>query len=120
MTHKPDIKELELRIKALENQYQKTRETSQDTKDAARNHKRFLKFLPYPVLVRDAKKLVTYLNPAFTKTFGWTLKELRGKKGTQYVPESLKDELSDKIKNLPSNKSVLQLTARDLQKMAGF
>lgn len=116
MAKKPTYKDQELRIKDLEKQYLKAEETWQDTKDAARNHKRFLKFLPYPVLVRDKKKLVTYLNPAFTGTFGWTLEELKGKEGKQYVPDSLKDELSSRIKALPGHKSVLQLSTQRLTK----
>jgi PAS domain S-box-containing protein len=116
MVQKPTYKDQELRIKDLERQYLKTKETRQDTEDAARNHKRFLKFLPYPVLVRDAKRRVTYLNPAFTKTFGWKLKELKGKEARQYVPDSLRDELSNRIKALPRHKSVLQLTTQRLTK----
>ncbi|MCD4721589.1 MAG: GAF domain-containing protein [Desulfobacula sp.] len=116
MVRKPTYKELELRIKNLEKKSLETKETAQDTKDAARNYKRFLKFLPYPVLVRDAKRLVTYLNPAFTKTFGWTLKELKGKEGKQYVPDFLKDELSNRIKTLPTHKNVLRLSTQRLTK----
>jgi len=116
MAQKPIYKDLELRIKDLERQNLKTKKTRQDTEDAVKNHKRFLKFLPYPVLVRDEKRLVTYLNPAFTKTFGWTLKELKGKEGKQYVPNSLKDELTCRIKALPNHKSVLQLSTQRITK----
>ncbi|WP_299982615.1 GAF domain-containing protein [Desulfobacula sp.] len=116
MVRKPTYKELELRIKDLEREVLKVEEAEQINRTASRNHKRFLKFLPYPVLVRDAKELITYLNPAFTKTFGWTLKELKGKKGEQYVPHSLRDELIDRIKILPIQKNVLRLNTKRLTK----
>ncbi|MBU1344589.1 MAG: GAF domain-containing protein, partial [Proteobacteria bacterium] len=116
MVQTPTYQELELRIKALETNAQKTKGILKITRTARRNYKRFLKFLPYPVLVRDAKGLVSYLNPAFTKTFGWTLKELKGKKGKQYIPLALKDELLNMIKALPFKKNVLQLNTKRLTK----
>ncbi len=39
-----------------------------------------------PVVVYDGKGNVEYLNPAFTKVFGWTLEELVGKR-IDFVPE---------------------------------
>ncbi len=117
MNQKPTYEALELKVKELERQAaKKTKETKHSTRAAKRNYKRFLRFLPYPVLVRNTKGLVTYLNPAFTKTFGWTLKELKGKRGTQYVPRELKNEVSNRIKNLPSQTNELQLNTKRLTK----
>ncbi|MBU8848810.1 MAG: GAF domain-containing protein, partial [Desulfobacterales bacterium] len=116
MIQKPTYKELELKIKDLEKEFRKTEEAEQINRTAKRNYKRFLRFLPYPVIVRDAKKQITYLNPAFTKTFGWTLKDLKREKGKQYVPSSLKDELADRIKALPLRKNVLRLNTKRLTK----
>ena len=93
MIQNPTYKELELRIKALEKESLKSEETEQVNRTARRNYKRFLKFLPYPVLVRDAKWQITYLNPAFTKTFGWTLEELKGEEGGKYIPDFLSPSL---------------------------
>ncbi|MBW1742408.1 MAG: PAS domain S-box protein [Deltaproteobacteria bacterium] len=41
---------------------------------------------PDPVVVYDMEGQCTYLNPAFTRVFGWTQEELLGKK-VGYVPE---------------------------------
>jgi PAS domain S-box-containing protein len=41
---------------------------------------------PDPVVVYDMKGQCTYINPAFTKVFGWTEEELLGKK-LDYVPD---------------------------------
>ena len=116
MVQNPTYEELKLRIKVLEKQFLETKENNQVLNEASRNYKRFLKFLPYPVIVRDAKGLISYLNPAFTKTFGWSLDELKGKKGNQYVPDSLKTELTNKIKALPVHKNVLELSTKRLTK----
>ncbi|MBT7261024.1 MAG: PAS domain S-box protein, partial [Desulfobacula sp.] len=116
MAQNPTYENLKLRIKVLENQLMETKENNQVSNEASRNYKRFLRFLPYPVIVRDAKGLISYLNPAFSKTFGWTLIELKGKTGKQYVPNSLKNELISKIKALPANKNVLELSTKRLTK----
>jgi len=42
---------------------------------------------PDPVVVYDREGLVTYLNPAFTRVFGWTMAELQGHKLDHFVPE---------------------------------
>ncbi|MBC2705852.1 GAF domain-containing protein [Desulfobacula sp.] len=116
MIQNPTYKELELRIKALEKESLKSEETEQVNRTARRNYKRFLKFLPYPVLVRDAKWQITYLNPAFTKTFGWTLEELKGEEGGKYIPDFLRDELINRIKALPIRKNVLRINTKRLTK----
>ncbi len=116
MANEPTYEELARKIKELDHKLLTAKTANQGTEEAAKNHKRFLKFLPYPVIVRDAKGLVSYLNPAFTRTFGWTLAELKGKKGDQYVPGSLENELIGRLKALPAKKSVLQLSTQRLTK----
>ncbi len=112
----PTFEELNLRIKELEKLAGRTKEAFQITRKARRNYKRFLRFLPYPILVRDPEGIITYLNPAFTETFGWTLNEFKGKKGDEYVPKSLSDELQNKIKHLPIKKNTLQFYTKRLTK----
>ena len=61
-------------------------ETLQDTTERRRaeearlkSERRFrtlLDIAPYSILVFSVEGLVSYLNPAFTETFGWTLDEL--------------------------------------------
>ena len=116
MVQKPTYEELESRINTLEREALETKEADREIRIASRNHKKFLRFLPYPVLVRDAEERITYLNPAFTDTFGWTLEELKGQEGRQYVPDFLKDELTNKLKTLPAKKGVLQFNTKRLTK----
>jgi PAS domain S-box-containing protein len=42
---------------------------------------------PDPIIVYDMEGCVTYLNPAFTRVFGYTLKESLGRKMDHFVPE---------------------------------
>jgi PAS domain S-box-containing protein len=62
-----------------------------------KHYRMLLEFVPYPIIVYDREGLTSYLNPAFTKTFGWTLEELEGK-NIPFVPEELDKETQDVLK----------------------
>jgi len=49
------------------------------------------------VLTKDG--FVSYLNPGFTRVFGWTLEELEGKI-IPFIPKGLKREITEKIHEL--------------------
>lgn len=104
------------KLERLEKENRTIREAKRSSRIVRKRYKRFLRFLPYPVIVRDSNGMVGYLNPAFTRTFGWTLRELKGKKGDQYVPVPLRRELPDKIKSLPYTRNIVQLDSKRLTK----
>jgi PAS domain S-box-containing protein len=54
---------------------------------------------PNPLVVYDKDGNVVYLNPAFTRVFGWTQQELEGTKAP-YVPEDEKDRTAPRIREL--------------------
>ncbi len=116
MPPKPPYEELEQKIAQLEKENRTIREAKKSSRIVRKRYKRFLRFLPYPVIVRDSNGMVSYLNPAFTRTFGWTLRELKGKKGDQYVPVDLHRELTDRIKSLPYTQSIVKLKSKRLTK----
>ncbi len=112
----PSYEELAQRVKVLEAE-RSTRDHDLETGQRARkNHRRFLRFLPYPVLIRDGRHRITYVNPAFTQTFGWTLEELRGRTGADHVPPHLTDELPSLVRNLTPKKTIIKLSTRRLTK----
>jgi PAS domain S-box-containing protein len=98
-------------------------ETLQDTTERRRALKALLKterrfrtlldFAPYSILVYTIAGLVTYLNPAFTETFGWTLEELRGKQ-VPYVPEELEAETREQRRKLLEGKVIRRYETRRL------
>ncbi len=78
-------------IKALKDSellYEKETKASRRAEQMARN---LLDFIPYPMIVSDLNGKISYLNPAFTHTFGWTLDEIKGEK-IPYVPANLAEE----------------------------
>ena len=80
-----------------------------------RRFRTFLDFAPYSILVFSADGLVTYLNPAFTETFGWTLEELRGKR-IPYVPPDLEAETREHLRKLFEEKVIRRYETKRLTK----
>ncbi len=54
---------------------------------------------PDPMVMYDTKGLPQFINPAFTKVFGWTLEELKGKH-IPFIPDDQKKLTLQKIKKI--------------------
>ena len=80
-----------------------------------RRYRTFLDFAPYAIVVFTPDGRVTYLNPTFTKIFGWTFAELEGKK-IPYVPPGLEQETSETIRKLFEEKIILRHETQRLTK----
>ncbi len=74
-------------------------------RDSERRFRALLDFLPYPIVVFDLEGRVTYLNPAFTETFGWTMEELKGS-SIPYVPPGLEQETREVIDRFLTEKVI--------------
>jgi len=82
---------------------------------ADKRYRALLEFLPDPVIVVDLKSKITYLNPSFTKVFGWSMEELEGKH-IPFVPDHLKEETRQGIKLLFKEKVIRGFETRRLTK----
>jgi len=71
----------------------------QELRQTERRLQALLNFAPYPIVVFTMDSRVSYLNPAFTETFGWTLSELEGKR-IPYIPPELVQTTREDIKRL--------------------
>jgi len=56
-------------------------------RESEEKYRTVLESNPDPVVVYDMEGRVIYLNPAFTRVFGWSLEEQIGKKIDRFVPE---------------------------------
>lgn len=99
-------------LQESESRYQKEYEASRRAEKRARN---LLEFIPYPMVVFTIQGGVSYLNPAFTRIFGWTLDELRGKH-IPYIPPNLKEEAKEGIKRLFKEKMISRIRTKRLTK----
>lgn len=82
---------------------------------AENRYRTLLDFVPYPMVVFTLDGNVTYLNPAFTETFGRTLKELQGKR-IPYVPPGYEKETKKGIERLFREKTILRHETKRLTK----
>jgi PAS domain S-box-containing protein len=80
-----------------------------------RRQRALLNFEPYPIVVFSLDGRVSYLNPAFTETFGWTLDELENKR-IPFVPPGLEQETREGIKRLYAEKVIMHFETRRLTK----
>ena len=87
------------------------RRAIQERLKTERQFRTLLDFAPYSILVYTIDGLVTYLNPAFSETFGWTLEELRGKQ-VPYVPEELEAETRRQQRKLLEGKVIHRYETR--------
>jgi len=97
---------------------QDTTERRRAVQDSIKSERRFrtlLDFAPYSIVVFSLDGLVSYLNPAFTDTFGWTLAELRGKR-VPYVPPELEAENREHLRKLMEEKIIRRYETRRLTK----
>ncbi|NOX35671.1 MAG: PAS domain S-box protein [Deltaproteobacteria bacterium] len=78
-----------------------------------RIYRRILEFVPYPIVVYDGNGLVSYVNPSFSKTFGWFLDELKGK-SVPFVPPGLETETNDMLNKFREDKSLTRYETQRL------
>jgi PAS domain S-box-containing protein len=90
-------------------------ELSQTSQRAEQRYRAFLEFLPDPVFVFNMDNTVSYLNPAFEKVFGWTLKELEGKI-IPFVPQESKESTRLGVQQLFQDKAIHGFETKRLTK----
>jgi PAS domain S-box-containing protein len=78
---------------------------------ARRKMKNLFDFVPYPMIVFTPTGKITYINPAFTKVFGWTLEELIGRRAP-YIPPGLEDEARQILKTFRKDPDAVVETKR--------
>ncbi len=82
-----------------------TTQLYQESRLAQKRLNAMLKFLPDPVFVFSLNNTVEYINPAFERVFGWTLKEVKGK-NIRFVPDHLIGQAKQGMKLLYQNRLV--------------
>jgi PAS domain S-box-containing protein len=80
-------------------------------RQSERRYRNLLDFVSYPIVLFSLDGAVSYVNPAFTETFGWTLQELEGET-VPFVPPDLKQETLENIRRLFEEKVIMRLETR--------
>jgi PAS domain S-box-containing protein len=69
---------------------------------------------PTPLVLFGLDRTIQFFNPAFTRVYGWSLEELRGK--TFPVPEAERDQWHALLKSVQSGGSFLNVPTKRLRK----
>ena len=99
-----EVARLRERTTALEQQVEQHR-LAED------HHRLILESAPAPIVLYDTVGQVRYLNPAFEKSFGWSLDELLGKR-IDFVPEANLPETRRAIAQGFSSPDIVQFESR--------
>jgi len=83
------------------------------TRELYRLYRKILEFIPYPVVVYDNNGHVSYLNPSFSATFGWSLEDLKGRP-VPFVPKSLEAETHTMLNKFREDKSLTRYETQRL------
>lgn len=110
-----DVTERVRSRQALQESECKLQRQYEESRKAAQRYRTLLDFVPYPMVVFTVEGKVSYLNPAFTEVFGWTLAELQGKR-IPYVPPGLQEETRENIRRLLEEKIISRHETKRLTK----
>ncbi len=115
MSEKSEFKAVEQKSAVIEpaDAGPECREVSQQ--ESQRRYRTLLDFAPYPVATFTLNGRITYVNPAFTDVFGWSLDEMRSGKAL-FVPPGLAPETSEMLKELFKERVVTRYVTQRLSK----
>ena len=82
-----------------------------ELKESEQRYRLVLNASPDPISVYDHQGKITYLNPAFEQTFGWTLEELTGQ-GIDFVPPHEAEKTRQAVLRTLEGENVLLETQR--------
>ncbi|MBN2061327.1 MAG: PAS domain S-box protein [Deltaproteobacteria bacterium] len=91
------------------------KKSEQALMESEKRYRTLLDFAPYPIIVFTLDGIVSYLNPAFTETFGWTFSELEGKK-LNYIPPGEEKEEDGDLQDVYEKKVILKRETRRMTK----
>ncbi|MBT6339186.1 MAG: AAA family ATPase [Desulfobacula sp.] len=84
----------------------KRKQAQQSFEETMERYQLLMEASPDPITVYDPKGMVTYVNPAFINTFGWSFSELLGKQ-LDFVPVHEKDKTDRAVAQTLAGEKVL-------------
>ena len=115
MAVKRTYEELEQSVKELENQVTNLNDVVEFLKETNERYSSLLEASPDPIVIYDMEGRSTYINPAFSETFGWSPDELLGKR-IDFVPEENWPETKAAIRRMIQDKKVQLFETKRLTK----
>jgi len=106
------IRQLAAYHQDLDKEINVRQKAEEDLKESEARYRSVMEAAPDPIVVYDMLGRVTYLNPAFTRIFGWTLQECLGKKLDHFVPSENWDETYKMIETVLAGKTFTAVPTR--------
>jgi rsbT co-antagonist protein RsbR len=115
-TPEEHIAQLRQRVAELEHELEQAHQNEATLRDESRRFRALLEASPDAIVFYDNEGKTQYINPSFTRIFGWTQDELLGKR-IDFVPPESGSETQDAIRELFSRSSkTVSFGARRLTK----
>lgn len=108
--------QLETTHNSLQDQIRVRVIAEQDRKESQERYFLLMEAAPDPIVNYDMAGQVIYINPAFTRVFGWTLEECINKKMDHFVPENHWAETKVMIQQVISGDGIFNVETRRYSK----
>ncbi len=80
--------------------------------ESEEKYRSVMESVPDPIVVYDMSGMVTYMNPAFTKVFGYTLEDSMGNKMDHFVPKAHWKETMEGISSILNGEIIPRLETK--------
>ncbi len=102
--------------KSLKEEIHDRRQVEEALRISEEKYRSVMEATPDPTIVYDMEGRITYMNPAFTRFFGWTLDECLGKTLDHFVPRDNWEETRAGIKKLLAGQNFIGVETRRFTK----
>ncbi len=110
------MEQMETYHNSLQAEIQERRMAQEAQKESRERYYLLMEAAPDPIITYDVKGKVLYINPAFTKVFGWTLEECIGLKMDHFVPEGSWRETEIMINEIIAGNAINNVETRRYSK----
>ncbi len=111
MIHDLGREDLEKEIERLRQEVRELKKAAEARYASEGRYRAVLEASPDPMIVYDREGKVTYLNPGFTRVFGWTLEELSGRE-LHFVPRENIAETLDAVESVKRGEKIVSMETR--------
>lgn len=88
------------------------RQAQEALTESEEKYRSVMESVPDPIVVYDMDGMVTYMNPAFTKVFGYTLEDCLGNKMDHFVPKAHWKETMEGIRSILNGEIIPRLETK--------
>ncbi|WP_022664307.1 cache domain-containing protein [Desulfospira joergensenii] len=112
--------QLENTHKNLQDQIRVRHIVEQARKESQERYFLLMEAAPDPIVNYDVEGRVIYINPAFTRVFGWDLEEVTGRKMDHFVPENHWAETREMIRLVSCGDGIFNVETRRYSKQGSL